>query len=185
MPDSDAKTTHEIVEIKALCHDPAAVREILRGLGADFRGTDHQIDTYFHCPAGRLKLRQGNIENNLIHYHRANQPDPKNSHVLLCPVAPDSQLKAVLSAALGIRCEVDKGREIYFIGNVKFHIDAVAGLGSFVEIEAIDSDGSLGLAELLRQCRHYMSLLHIADADLIDRSYSDMVMERANLGGTV
>jgi adenylate cyclase class IV len=39
---------------------------------------------------------------------------------------------------------VDKKREIYFINNVKFHIDTVDGAGSFIEIEAIDNDGSSG-----------------------------------------
>ena len=46
-------------EIKARCTDQEAVRHYLREHGADFKGTDHQIDTYFHVPKGRLKLRQG------------------------------------------------------------------------------------------------------------------------------
>ena len=33
---------------------------------------------------------------------------------------------------------MDKKREIYFIHNVKFHIDNVKNLGTFIEIEAID-----------------------------------------------
>ncbi|HFD33211.1 MAG TPA: CYTH domain-containing protein, partial [Gammaproteobacteria bacterium] len=53
-----------------------------------------------------------------------------------------------LTAALGIFKIVDKQRRIYFIGNVKFHIDEVKGLGSFVEIEAIDEDGNIGLEKL-------------------------------------
>ena len=55
-------------EIKARCADQEAVRHYLREHGADFKGTDHQIDTYFDVPEGRLKLRQGPIENNLIFY---------------------------------------------------------------------------------------------------------------------
>jgi predicted adenylyl cyclase CyaB len=39
---------------------------------------------------------------------------------------------------------VDKHREIYFVGNVKFHLDTVEGLGTFVEIESIDMDGTIG-----------------------------------------
>ena len=37
-----------------------------------FHGTDHQCDTYFNVPFGRMKLREGNIENALIHYQRHN-----------------------------------------------------------------------------------------------------------------
>ena len=70
---------------------------------------------------------------------------------------------------------VKKHREIYFIGNVKFHIDSVDGLGDFVEIETIDASGSIGRDELLRQCGEYMELLGIADEDLVEGSYSDMV----------
>lgn len=42
------------------------VREILRSKFADFKGVDHQIDTYFKVNKGRLKLRD--IENFLVYY---------------------------------------------------------------------------------------------------------------------
>ncbi len=70
---------------------------------------------------------------------------------------------------------VDKQREIYFIQNVKFHLDVVAGLGTFVEIEAIDSDGSIRKEELLQQCHHYMKLFEISETDLLSHSYSDLL----------
>ena len=59
---------HLNVEIKAKCSDPKRVRNILESKGAEYRGLDHQIDTYFRVPNGRLKLREGNIENALIFY---------------------------------------------------------------------------------------------------------------------
>jgi len=57
-----------IIEIKASCPDPEQARMILSELKAEHKGTDHQIDTYFNVKEGRLKLREGNIENNLIFY---------------------------------------------------------------------------------------------------------------------
>ena len=42
-----------------------------------------------------------------------------------------------------------------FIGNVKFHIDRVKGLGTFVEIEAQDAGGRYGTRELRAQCGAY------------------------------
>ncbi|MEO0473190.1 MAG: class IV adenylate cyclase, partial [Bacteroidota bacterium] len=126
-------------------------------------------------PNGRLKLRQGNIEQNLIFYQRADQAGPKRSDVFLYKPNPDSDLKAVLAASLGIWKEVRKAREIFFIDNVKFHLDEVEGLGSFVEIEAIDKDGSRTEADLLAQCEHYMALFNIRESDLLENSYSDMV----------
>lgn len=167
-----------LVEIKARCTDPVAVRAYLRAANADARGTDHQIDTYYNVPAGRLKLREGNIENSLIFYQRNNQPGPKDSHVSLCKFKemPDA-LNGVLKAALGTMQVVDKQREIYFIDNVKFHVDEVKNLGSFLEIEAIGRPGVDRQEDLLAQCNHYLKELNVAEADLIANSYSDLLNE--------
>ncbi len=168
----------DLIEIKARCTQHEFIRNKLLELKADFKGMDHQIDTYFNVPNGRLKLREGNIENNLIHYHRKNQKGPKHSIVSLYQNKPGSILKKILSDSLGILTVVDKKREIFFIGNVKFHIDIVKGLGSFVEIEAIDRDGNIGIQKLDEQCKYYMELLSIEEENLIDCSYSDLLIEQ-------
>lgn len=172
---------HLNVEIKARCHHAAAMREWLLTNGADFKGTDNQTDTYFLVKDGRLKLRQGNIENSLIHYTRTNQAGPKDSHVTMTKVAEGNELKQVLGKALGVLVEVVKQREIYFIDNVKFHLDEVPNLGDFVEIEAIDTNGTISKSQLLEQCQFYMSALKIEEADLLEVSYSDLLLEKANL----
>jgi len=164
------------VEIKARCADPSAVRKYLLDHDARFLGTDHQVDTYFQVPRGRLKLRQGNIENALIHYDRPDQEGPKSSKVTLFPVTEGDTLCHLLDHALGIWAVVDKQREIYFIRNVKFHIDTVKGLGGFVEIEAIDKDGSISQNALEKDCRFYMHAFGIGDEDLLSKSYSDMLV---------
>jgi len=68
-------------------------------------------------------------------------------------------------------------REIYFIDNVKFHIDTVKDLGTFVEIEAIDKDGTIGEIELLNQCEFYLKLFGISKENLVSVSYSDLILE--------
>lgn len=145
--------------------------------GARFVGTDHQIDTYFHLPEGkgRLKLREGNIEHSLIHYQRSDLAGPKRSEVTLYHPQADPALKAVLSASLGVITVVDKLRQIFFIENVKFHLDEVVGLGTFVEIEAIDLDGSIGEKRLRGQCEHYLGLFEIKKEALVEVSYSDLL----------
>jgi adenylate cyclase, class 2 len=167
---------HLNVEIKAKCSDHNKVREILKSKSADSKGVDHQIDTYFKVNSGRLKLREGNIENYLIYYDRENKEGPKESKVILFKNEPDSTLKNILINANGILVVVDKKREIYFIDNVKFHIDIVKNLGSFVEIEAIDKEGKVGKEKLYAQCQEYMKLLGISEADLISNSYSDLLI---------
>ncbi len=165
------------IEIKACHPDPDTVRRYLRGHGADFKGTDHQIDTYYEVSTGRLKLREGNIENSLIYYEREDAEGPKHSRVILVPQRPDSGIKELLGKVLRTKVVVDKRREIYFIGNVKFHIDDVEGLGGFIEIEAIDRDGTLGLAHLREQCDRYLREFDIRKEDLLSCSYSDLLLE--------
>ena len=165
------------VEIKARCPDPDRIRHLLEVAGAVFRGVDVQRDTYFHVPHGRLKLREGTIENNLIYYHRPDQAAPARSDVMLHAISPGTGLGALLTAALGVRVVVQKRREIYFAENVKFHIDEVEHLGAFVEIEAIDRDGSLDEVLLLAQCRRFIDHLGIEEAQLVEASYSDLLLE--------
>ena len=169
---------HVNVEIKATCRNADAVRRTLRARGADFRGTDHQVDTYFRTPRGRLKLREGEIENHLIHYRRPDEPGPRRADVLLLATEPGSPIKQVLARALGVLVVVDKRREIYFIDNVKFHVDEVAGLGSFVEIEAQSRPGERTERQLLAQCEQYLALLGIAPDDCVGASYSDLLLEQ-------
>ncbi len=166
---------HLNVEIKARSKQNDRIRSILQSKNADYRGVDHQVDTYFHNDNGRLKLRRGNIEHNLIFYRRPDQAGPKTSEVFLYQPNPGPELYELLKAAYGIWREVKKAREIYFIDNVKFHLDEVEGLGSFVEIEAIDFEGSLGKPYLQKQCDAYISLLEIKEVDLIEESYSDLI----------
>jgi predicted adenylyl cyclase CyaB len=163
------------VEIKAKSRNPTEIHSLLADQQAEFLGTDKQTDTYFQVGKGRLKLRQGNIENALIHYFRDNQPGPKRSDVSLYKTEDGEELRDVLENALPILTVVIKRRSIYFIENVKFHVDEVEELGSFVEIEAIDKDGTIGEEQLREQCQYYLDLFKIRAEDLIEVSYSDMM----------
>lgn len=174
---------HINIEIKAKCFHPEKVEAFLLSNGARFVGLDHQVDTYFQVPSGRLKLRQGNIENSLIFYHRPDQQGPKQSDFSLAKVNEGESMKAVLSKALGIKTVVDKQRKIFFIQNVKFHLDTVPGLGSFVEIEAGNlTDASKTIDDLKLQCDDYMKAFDIQETDLIHHSYSDMLLAKAKGG---
>jgi adenylate cyclase, class 2 len=172
---------HTNIEIKARCDNHESIRKILQTGNARFCGTDRQIDTYFHVNSGRLKLREGNIENALIHYLRDNNDEPKESDVLLYQNNKDGLLKELLIRALGVLVEVDKLREIYFIDNVKFHLDIVKDLGEYIEIEAIgiNSDDKHSLME---QCKFYLNLFGISKDDLIPYSYSDMLIQKNKVG---
>lgn len=169
---------HLNFEFKARCSDPDSLEEKLLTLQPRFAGEDLQTDTYFVAPNGRLKLREGPIENALIHYNRADHADAKTSEVQLFSTKPGSNLKQLLTAALGVKVVVQKRRRIYFVDNVKFHFDRVEGLGTFVEVEAIDSDGSIGLEKLKEQCFYYREFLGLTADDCLSGSYSDMLLAK-------
>lgn len=171
------------IEIKARTGNPGFVRDYLLKAGADYKGTDIQTDTYFKVAKGRLKLRQGKIENNLIWYERSNQEGPKQSDFLLTAVQDGDALRAILEKSLGVKVAVTKTREIYYIGNVKFHIDSLESLGNFVEIEAGNKLADLAMEQLQEQCNFYMKELRITGEDLIANSYSDMLLDQAGETG--
>ena len=170
---------HLNFEFKASTNKLLELEDKLIGLKPFFKGEDHQCDTYFIVPKGRLKLREGNIENSLIYYERENTSGSKQSHILLYRHEPNTTLKEILTTTHGIKIIVNKSRRIYFIDNVKFHFDTVAGLGTFIEVEAIDADGHLGLEKIKAQCAHYAAFFDVQPQDYIAVSYSDMMLDKA------
>jgi len=167
------------VEIKARCADLPEARNRLTAEPHEFVGTDHQVDTYFDVPSGRLKLRQGTIETHLIAYHRPDQEGPKASTVSLYKPGDAEALLQTLQQTLPTLIVVDKQREIYFLDHVKVHLDRVDGLGSFVEVEAIGKASEH--ESLLQDCQDTMALLGVQPDALESASYSDMLLfqERA------
>ena len=142
-----------------------------------YQGLDHQIDTYFNVQKGRLKLREGNIENSLINYDRKNISGSKQSEIILYKHEPNIALKNILTHQLGVKIIVDKKRKIYFIDNVKFHFDIVENLGTFIEVEAIDMKEEFTIEELKIQCDKYFDFFELTGINLIDKSYSDLIMD--------
>ena len=164
---------HLNVEFKARTAEPEQVLARLRQLGAHLQGVDAQSDVYYRSTQGRLKLRRGNIENSLIYYLRDDLPNAKRSDVNVADLPADRAIDEVLDAALDRDVVVSKQRHILWLDNVKFHVDQVAELGTFLEVEAIDRDGTLGEEHLLTQCDHYRQMLGVRDQDLEARSYND------------
>lgn len=165
-------------EFKAKAKDINALEEKLLTLHPEYIGEDNQADTYFNVTTGRLKLREGNIENSLIYYERINSAGAKQSDILLYQHSPDKVLKDILIKLHGIKVVVDKKRKIYFIDNVKFHFDEVEGLGTFVEVEAIDKNGTIGIDKLKEQCIFFAAFFNVAPSDYIAFSYSDLILEK-------
>ncbi|MBS1627182.1 MAG: class IV adenylate cyclase [Bacteroidetes bacterium] len=163
-------------EFKAKVSNIKLYENKLLSLKPTYIGIDHQIDTYFKVKNGRLKLRQGNIENALIQYNRKNIKGSKESDILLFKHKADNALKDILSKELGILIEVDKQRKIYFINNIKFHFDEVKNLGTFIEVEAIDDANKFSIEDLNNQCKYYFNFFELNEENIIAESYSDLLL---------
>lgn len=173
------------IEIKAQCTDLKAARRIAVELGATLQADVIQVDTYFAVARGRLKLRQSTpypIQENvmsaaraeLIYYERPNQLQPKTSDYQIVPVEDGQLLCQVLTRAQGVRARVSKRREVWLLGNVRIHLDAVEGLGSFIEFEVVlgrDTSEAAGQ----RRATELIEAFGIRESDLVSGSYADLV----------
>jgi len=86
-------------------------------------------------------------------------------------------LKTILTAALGVKIIVEKRRRIWFVENVKIHFDKLDHLGEFVEVEAIDKDGNIGIEKLKEQCAFFAAVFAIKKEDYLAESYSDLLLK--------
>lgn len=163
------------IELKARLASLDEAREIAIRLATDRLEDQHQIDTYFHCKQGRLKLREINRERaELIWYERPDHAEPKASNYCVVPMDDPVAAKQSLVAALGVRQVVEKHREIYLYHNVRIHLDRVTNLGEFLEFEAVlgpDVTAEEGDA----QVKYLREQFAIAAGDLLTGSYSDLI----------
>lgn len=170
------------IELKARCADLEAARAAAQAHGARFVRVEHQRDTFFPAPRGRLKLRErtwheGQDEEamsdaELIAYERADIDGTRESRYRVVRAIEAPALSAALSAALGQRGVVAKRRELWLWHNVRIHLDAVENLGSFVEFEAVlsatdsEAEGHTRVAAL-QQALGLTEIVPVAYADLL------------------
>lgn len=167
---------HRNVEIKAKIDSLERARPIAQRLATDQLGTQTQIDTYFHCRQGRLKLREiTGKHDQLIWYCRDDRTDPRPSDYTIVEVTDSAALKEALSGALGQRVVVQKRREIYLYDNVRIHLDDVSGLGHYLEFEAVLS-AKIDQAQARGQVDYLLRAFDISAADLLSVSYAELVM---------
>ena len=146
---------------------------------------EFQLDTYFHCPQGRLKLRQiDRCRGQLIWYQRADQAVARESYYQLIEIREVEAVCQLLSAALAVRARVEKQRTVYWFENVRIHIDEVRALGTFIEFEAVISTPAERVAAA-DQLEFLSDALKINATDVLTMSYGDMVETRWAAGQLV
>ena len=163
------------IEIKARVRDAVAFQQIASKLATAPVETLVQCDVFFNASAGRLKLRiTEGVSAQLIAYRRADAAGPRTSEYQICEVADAHSLRTALAMSLGERGEVRKQRKLFMHGRTRIHLDDVASLGSFAELEVVlgaDEDEAAAYEEAAT----LMQQLDIAQSDLESSAYIDLL----------
>jgi adenylate cyclase class IV len=163
------------IEIKARVARLEQVRVKAASLAASPPEHLRQTDTFFDVSSGRLKVREfadGSAE--LIAYHRPDQPGPKQSVYTRCGCRSGPLLVDILSRVLPLRGKVVKEREVFLVGRTRVHLDLVANLGAFVELEVVLNDGEpADVGE--REAHDLLRAFDIPPDALIAEAYIDLL----------
>ena len=163
------------VEIKARVADPLALRKRIAALPTEGAHVLEQIDTFFNTPHGRLKLREfGNGCAELIYYERPDQTQAKLCTYERVSCSSPAALRHALSAALGARGVVRKRREVFVVGATRIHLDDVEGLGTFLELEVVLTEGQ-SIASGTAIATELLRALGIGQSSLVSGAYIDLM----------
>ncbi len=152
-------------------------------LGYARRAILNQRDTFFRVANGKLKLREENGSAVLIYYHRSESGPLMLSDYEIVPVDDPARMLRILGEALGTLAIVEKVRTLMMRDNVRLHLDVVANLGEFGEIEAVIVDGD-DPERSRAAVDEILAALAVSQADLIDVSYFEMLADPAPRGHT-
>ena len=165
------------IEIKAQVPNRLKLEQRAREIAVQGPIEIAQDDTFFNCPNGRLKLREfADGQAQLIFYQRPDQSGPKNSFYQIVEINAPAALRETLRSAWGISGRVVKQRTLYLAGRTRIHLDRVEGLGDYMELEVVLSEGeSTESAE--REARDLMEKLAVQPEDLVERAYADLLAD--------
>jgi predicted adenylyl cyclase CyaB len=163
------------IEIKARVRDFSDLKRRAEALSDSPLEVIPQEDTFFVTPKGRLKLRVLAPDRaQLVYYERPDHDGPKRSDYFIFNTNDPENLKTTLKLALGVRGVVKKTRYLYLVGQTRVHLDDVAGLGYFMELEVVlrddqsDNDGQAIANDLMKK-------LGVEPTDLIEGAYMDLL----------
>ena len=163
------------VELKAKIRDWERAHSISRELSGADAQILHQEDVFFNVSQGRLKLRiLGGDRGELIHYDRPDVAGMKTSRYTIARTEDPANLLQILSEALKVTGTVTKVRSLYLVGQTRVHLDEVAGLGRFIELEVVLRDTQTE-AEGQHIAQELSGVLGIEALDLLDMAYVDML----------
>jgi predicted adenylyl cyclase CyaB len=165
------------VEVKIRIDDLEVTRTRALDLGAADHGLIHQTDVYFETPRDRgvrLKLRrQQPGQAQLIVYRRPDVAGLRASDFRIVAVSDPAGLEHALALAFGVTRTVTTTRHLLLLARTRIHLDRVAGLGDFLELEVVlaDGDGDEGGEQ---EAERILRDLGLADRPRLPGSYVDL-----------
>jgi adenylate cyclase class 2 len=182
------------IELKARVADLEVARKTAERLATSYLGVQEQTDTYFHCPQGRLKLREivdygtqpsdasaartKRSRTELISYDRLDEYEAKESFYQRVEITDPARVRE-LKSQMGTRAVVFKRREVFLYHNVRIHLDEVANLGTFLEFEAV-LGGSIDAISGRAQVALLEDEFSIDLDDLVESSYIDLLLGKTS-----
>ncbi|MFT5314518.1 MAG: adenylate cyclase class IV [Candidatus Krumholzibacteriia bacterium] len=163
------------VEIKARVENLARLRELALPLGNNTEKLINQKDTFYNASEGRLKLREfGDGTGQLIAYSRPDSEGPKTSDYVLSSTDDPESLHKALARSVGIRGVVIKERTLILADRTRIHLDRVANLGDFMELEVVLKENETE-EEGMVVAQNLMRVLEISTDDLVSGAYIDHI----------
>lgn len=150
-------------------------------LDLSYADTLNQTDTYYNTSDGRLKLREEVSKDNqkayFIRYDRTDEAVERKSVYDFYPVSDVALFKKVFGGALTEEIVVKKERKLYLYKNARIHLDTVAGLGKFIEIEVVirTKDEDIHAPQLMNQL---IEILNIKPEDKLSLGYRELLMKQ-------
>ncbi|AIY39917.1 Adenylate cyclase [Collimonas arenae] len=167
------------IEIKAHIDSIEALAAIAATIASDGPHLIDQDDTFFTCPAGRLKLRAfADGKGELIYYRRADLQGPKESFYQISATSEPDTLRECLTLAYGQAGRVQKQRTVFLAGRTRIHLDRVTGLGKFMELEVVLEDHETPETGM-REAQGLMTRLGIHPSQLLEGAYVDLLFPSA------
>lgn len=166
------------IEIKVLINNFKDILEKLKKSNAKYKGEIIQINTYYSCKAGRLKIREtDNKSYQLVFYQRPDLSERKISNYEVIDIAKSQvvNLRKVLKMIFGEKTIVEKRRALWIYKNTRIHLDRVKKIGNFLELETLVK-GDLKKAR--KEYKEISILLKLEKYKKYKKSYSDIILKK-------
>ncbi len=164
------------LELKIRLNSHNEIKNILTGMDAEYVKMLNQKDVYYKTGNGLLKLRIENGEQSIIKYLRDESGSDRFSNYEVLHFSSGDAEK-FFNNIFEIETVVEKKRYLYMYDNTRIHLDDVAGLGDFLELETLVLNGK---DDAKIRYERIIELLSLHKYEPIRMSYRDLMLRKKN-----